>query len=388
MQQQQVWRFTYFDLGRALACLLVVVYHAAGTASLPKYFGEHPLSALMTIGYVRMPFFFAMSGFLLSWLYLKQPGHGTKAAAFLLKRLSRIYPIYWFVLCCVLVVQVFALKQPDALSDWSFFETALLLPQPPVGADGTGAPVIYPAWVLQYELAAYCLLAVALWRPAMLRAYLFAFPVLYIWLSGSHVFLLSFLGSNWLLIFWMGAVAAWVARDMQSKHRSIVLALAMLWLLGTALTHYFVVSPQLSTDHPELDIAYGLGFALLMVGLSRYRTKVAPEAQPPAQHGVERLSAWSYAIFLCHAPAISLVCKALVASGWSGKAGWVAAMVCSIAVSIALGALLHRLVERPADRWITRSTRSMQRWWARRPSRVDATSPVRRAALPSTSDER
>jgi peptidoglycan/LPS O-acetylase OafA/YrhL len=372
---QPAWRFTHFDLGRALACLMVVAYHAAGTASLPKYFGEHALSDLMTVGYVRMPFFFAMSGFLLSWLYLKpQVRPGTASIAFLFKRLCRIFPVYWFVLCCVAAIQIFALHQPEAVPrGWDWFETAFLLPQNPAGAEGaggTGAPVLYPAWVLQYELAGYCLLALALWRPVMLRAYLLGFPLLYVWLNDSEVFLLSFLGSNWLLIFWMGAIAAWAARDMDGRHRSIVLGLGLVWLLGAGLTHYFIVAPQSSAAHPDLDVAYGLGFALLMIGLSRYRMNVAVEGQRPVHRGIERLSAWSYAIFICHAPVISLVCKLLAGLGWSGNAGWVAAMVCSMGASIALGALLYRVVEQPVDRWIKQSTRVVQNWWARRPSRA------------------
>ena len=366
MQQEKGWRFAYFDLGRALACLLVVVYHAGGTASLPKYFGEHELSEWIAFGYVRMPFFFAMSGFLLSWLYLTpQPQRAAASAAFLAKRLGHLYPLYWVVLCCVAALQIFVLGQSgSAPKGWEWVETALLLPQDPSEVGGTGAAVLYPAWVLQYELVGYCFIALALWRPVLRRAYLLVFPALYVLLSDADTFLLSFLGSKWLLIFWMGAAAAWAARRMTDRHRRVALALAMLWLAGAAMEQYFATSPR-AAGLLDLDLHYGVGFALLMIFLSGFKRSAAPQGQHPVQHAVEKLSNWSYAIFLCHAPVISLVCKMVVASGLRGAAGWAVAMMGSVALSIVLGAAMHRLVERPADRWIRRSARNVQSRWAR-----------------------
>jgi len=372
MDQRKRWRFASLDLGRALACLLVVVYHAGGTASLPKYFGEHSLSGWAAIGYVRMPFFFAMSGFLLSWLYLQRaPAQGAAApVAFLARRAAHLYPLYWVALCSVAAVQIFVLRQPVP-TGWDWVQTVLLLPQSPAEAGGTGAPVLYPAWVLQYEIVGYLFVALALWRPVLRRAYLLAFPALYVLLSDADAFVPSFLGSKWLLIFWMGAAAAWTARHANGRHRAIALALSLLWLSGAGTTQYF--ADPVAQGLTDLDVHYGLGFALSVIFLAGIRRGVAmSQPRRPLHRAVETLARWSYAIFLCHAPVISMVCKMALGAGLHGDAGWEIAVLGCIAVSIGLGGLLHQWVERPLDRCIARSFETVRQSWRQARQRVRA----------------
>jgi len=375
MDQRTPWRFASLDLGRAVACLLVVLYHAGGTASLPKYFGEHDLSSWTAIGYVRMPFFFAMSGFLLSWLYLqRRPEKRVTPVAFLARRTAHLYPLYWMVLCCVAALQVFALGQPESVpTGWDWVQTVLLLPQSSSEGGGTGAAVLYPAWVLQYELVGYLFVALAMWRQVLRRAYLLAFPALYVLLSDADAFLPSFLGSKWLLIFWMGAAAAWAARGLNARQRTMALALSLLWLSGAAATQY--VADPVAQGLTDLDLHYGMGFALLMIFLSGFRRSVTPTVPSrPARRAIEALSRWSYAIFLCHAPVISLVCKMVRGTGLRGETGWEVAVFGSMAVSIGLGGLLCHWVEQPIDRWIGRSLQTVRAGWgqARRHAGAEA----------------
>ncbi|MGJ7521503.1 acyltransferase family protein [Variovorax sp. LT1P1] len=360
-------RFAYLDIGRVLACVLVVLYHAGGTASLPKYFGSHELEEIVALGYVRMPFFFAMSGFLLSWIYLRSDS-GVSAVTFVAKRLARLFPLYWIVLCAVAAMQIFVSRQPDAVpTGWGWWATFFLLPQDPSAVGGTGAPVIYPAWVLQYELVAYLLLAAALSSPLLRRAYLFGFPLLYFFLNDSSIFLLSFIGSKWLLIFWCGAFAAWMANSLEEKHFRWALGGALAWLAWTGLVQYSASSGAMS-GNLDIDLLYGVGFALLMLGLARRQaaTSVGGVASI-GRRGMEKVALWSYAIFLCHAPVISLVCKVLVAAGFTGSTGWELAVGGSLLLSIAAGAVAHWTVEGPIDRAIQRMTddlRERYRAWA------------------------
>lgn len=331
-------RFAYLDIGRVLACVLVVLYHAGGTASLPKYFGSHELEDIVALSYVRMPFFFAMSGFLLSWIYLR-PDSGSSPATFVAKRLARLFPLYWIALCAVAAMQIFVLRQPDSVpTGWSWWATFFLLPQDPGIVGGTGAPVIYPAWVLQYELVAYLLLAAALSSPLLRRAYLFGFPLLYFFLNDSSVFLLGFLGSKWLLVFWCGAFAAWMTTALEERHFRWALRASLAWLAW--------------------------------LGLARRRAATTGgRAARLGRQGMQKVALWSYAIFLCHAPVVSLVCKALVAAGFTGSTGWELAVAGSLSISIVAGALAHWAVEGPIDRSVQRMTdnlRARHRAWAAR----------------------
>ena len=359
-------RFAHLDMGRVLACLLVVVYHAGGTASLDKYFGDHELSQVVALSYVRMPFFFAMSGFLLSWIYLKSDS-AASATSFIGKRLVRLFPLYWVVLCAVAALQIFVLRQPDLVPTGArWWATFFLLPQNPVGLEGvggTGAPVLYPAWVLQYELAAYLLVAFALSSKVLRRAYLFGFPVVYFFLSDSSVFLLSFLGSKWLLIFWCGAFAAWMAARLSETQIRWMRAGAVVWLGWAALIQYASTGGVVTGD-PDIDVLYGVGFALLMLGLSTRRQRgTEGTAARWGRRSMQQIALWSYAIFLCHAPVISLVCKLLLAAGFTGELGWSLAVVASLLISVVVGAIAHLTIEEPIHRAIARMTAS---WRARR----------------------
>lgn len=349
-------RFTFLDYGRGIACLMVVLYHASGTASLPKYFGAQGLSEVFTLGFVRMPFFFAMSGFLLAWFYFK-PGGTTTASAFLGKRMARLFPLYWIVLCAVAAADLFILQSADGVpSDSGWWATFFLLPQDPVVVGGTGAPVLYPAWVLQYELVGYLLIALSLANRHFRFAYLYYFPLCYLLWRESSVFGLRFLGSDWLLVYWFGVVAAFAARNGSARQ--------LRWLLGSAvLTLACAVVLQWSrARHADwqfladlhLNLLYGVGFALLMAGLVELaRSKPASGSAPSRwAQGVNKLAVWSYAIFLLHAPIITLVCKLLVAAGLTGATGWNLAVAGSLLVSVIAGAVAQALIEEPLNRMI------------------------------------
>jgi peptidoglycan/LPS O-acetylase OafA/YrhL len=76
---------------RFCAALFVVVYHVRdGFEGLPS-----PVRLFISRGYVAVPLFFALSGFVLAYTYAEHGRlRGTKGN-FWLARFSRIYPIYF-----------------------------------------------------------------------------------------------------------------------------------------------------------------------------------------------------------------------------------------------------------------------------------------------------
>lgn len=110
----------------------------------------------------------------------------------------------------------------------------------------------------------------------------------------------------------------------------------------------------------DLDLFYGLGFAMLMAGLVNASRAKAVVGEPGlVSRGMARVAVWSYAIFLLHAPVITFVCKVLVALGLPDPVGWPLAMVLSLWLSVVAGALAQRLVEAPVDRMIVQGWRAL-----------------------------
>lgn len=355
-------RFAFLDYGRVVACVMVVLFHAAGTASKDKYFGPHALSDVMALGFVRMPFFFAMSGFLLSWFYLRPGGQRVGAGEFFAKRASRLFPMYWIVLLLVAAAEIFVLKRHGEIPEgWDWWAMVLLVPRDVTVVGGTGAALLYPAWVLQYELVGYLLIAAAVASQRARLAYLYGFPVFYVLFADSPVFALRFLGSDWLLIFWLGAVAACAARTWSAERLRAVLRLSLASLVAAMVLHWAGGDEEAVTGWKSwvnMDLAYGICFALLMAGMLNHSRAAPAAAEPGAMsRWVTRMALWSYAIFLLHAPVITFVCRFLVKAGVSNEVGWPLAVMLSLVVSVVAGAVAERLIEAPVDRLIGRAWR-------------------------------
>jgi peptidoglycan/LPS O-acetylase OafA/YrhL len=78
---------------RFFAALYLVLFHFASRparqAGVPAY-----VARFLSNGYMGVPFFFVLSGFILSYAYLGQIRSGTKKRRFWEARFSRIYPVY------------------------------------------------------------------------------------------------------------------------------------------------------------------------------------------------------------------------------------------------------------------------------------------------------
>ena len=88
-------RFELIEIGRGIAALLVVFFHATAIAGLPKYFGQAPLAGLFSFGYAGVDFFFVLSGFIIFYSTAKNHGNPRAIFSYVKHRLIRIYPIYW-----------------------------------------------------------------------------------------------------------------------------------------------------------------------------------------------------------------------------------------------------------------------------------------------------
>lgn len=143
---------------RGVAALGVVVWHAQGQVGIPE---TQVLQAGIEI-------FFVISGYVMWRILSERP---VSPAVFLQKRLARIVPLYWLLTTVMVILLVVA---PQLLQSTRFdlshvVASYLFVAWPnPVEAAGL-KPVMIPGWTLNYEMAFYLLLAVALLLKASLR---------------------------------------------------------------------------------------------------------------------------------------------------------------------------------------------------------------------------
>lgn len=145
---------------RAVAVYIVVLYHIFD--SWNHYVGAHfamPIHSLF--GTVAVDIFFIISGFV---MVETTRGRPITPKTFLVKRLMRVIPFYWFfTLGAVAIIMAgFSLFGNDGVSLRDILSSMLFLPN----FDAAGKlrdPIIFVGWTLNYEMLFYLIFAISLY---------------------------------------------------------------------------------------------------------------------------------------------------------------------------------------------------------------------------------
>lgn len=143
-------RLTQLQALRGVACLLVLVFHAAewelkrctGVAVAFAAQFEH-------FGYAGVDLFFVLSGFVITWVSYAKLGQPSEVPGFAFRRLWRIYPLYWVCWTGVILSYIYLLGMPFIPTTRWFVGNILILPAQPIHL------FIPQAWSLAYELIFY-----------------------------------------------------------------------------------------------------------------------------------------------------------------------------------------------------------------------------------------
>jgi exopolysaccharide production protein ExoZ len=337
--------FQSLQICRAVAALLVVLFHLSGAIGSDKYFNWPELQHAFVFGHSGVAFFFVLSGFIIAYVHGADLGQPSRLQAYTYKRLLRIYPPFLIVFGVVFIAAWASSSTRSTLpTDWSVLLKALLLvPQDPAIVGGTGAPVLIVAWSLHYEVFFYAVFGLAILSRAAGLAALVALMVnrLLCWSEPACTFVQSFLASHWLLLFLMGAAIAWfVAKRRPLAHPIWTLAIGIFGFVVVAATEVAGTRFQPAV----LYLAYGVFSSLTVLGaVSAERGGPGDGAHP----AVAALGDSSYALYLLHYPLISLLCKLAMAFGLSGRGGASISFVAILIVCVFGAHVFHRRVEKP-----------------------------------------
>jgi exopolysaccharide production protein ExoZ len=300
------------------------------------------------IGPAGVDIFFVISGLIVSMTAARAGERATSRAGavvpFALKRVFRIYPVYWVVLAVAFVAAPYLVLAPDWLPAHHPIRLVLLAT--------TENNKVMAAWTLCYEMYFYLTLAAILWL-APKRV----FPLLAIWALIEAVMIVvagtidvdlmyNVVFSPLLLEFALGCAAGWLVSQGIVRHGWFFVSLGLIWFVGGAIVHRHYGNWQPWWRAPTFGIAsaflvYGL------VALEETRKFVMPA-------WLCRLGDPSYSIYIWH----QLVLAALAAITdeldlfYSVPAPLIA--VAWTAILVAFGFASYRLIERPALDWLNR----------------------------------
>ncbi len=340
------------QLCRAVAALLVVLFHLGGAIGSDKYFKLPLLAQGLYFGHSGVAFFFVLSGFIITHVHAGDLGRPERLGTYLRKRLARIYPPFLIVFALVFAAGLASpsLRATLPADPMVILKALLLLPQDIAMVGGTGAPVVIVAWSLHYELLFYALFALAIVSrtAAWVAVAALAANSLSCLVGSTCTFPRSFFASHWLVLFAMGVAVARLAQQAVSP--KVALATAWVGVLGFTLVATAEVI-GLVLENGNLYVCYGLFSSLVVLGLVQAENAGAIVWRHPA---VTTLGDASYALYLVHYPLISLACKLALAAGLSGLSGAALTFFATLVLCLIVAHHFHRLVERPLLRVLSR----------------------------------
>lgn len=304
---------------RALAALNVVLFHILG-ASVPQTLAPSNLKFLAGWGECGVDIFFVISGFV---MVVAHVGKKISPMEFMVLRIHRVVPIYFFVTLLVLAVYALPphLTKSASPSFGHVFASFLFISGAVIGK----SPVVYVGWTLEYEMFFYALFALSLLLPRGL------------WKLGFQVVSMSFavvFGANALIFeFLFGMLAG------ELFLRRAVRAYAPMVLISGGLL--LCASIFIKSDLSRL-IVWGFPSLLIVWGSAACRQIDS--------RILNYLGAASYCIYLIQVISLPAIYK--VATHYPGVFSNEILAVVAVTFTALVGCLLHQYAEKPIAVWL------------------------------------
>jgi peptidoglycan/LPS O-acetylase OafA/YrhL len=328
---------------RALACMLVAIYH--GSTLIGIWYGEKPLLTLTNFGFSGVHMFFVISGFIIYHAHYRDVDQYRKIPDYLLKRLVRIYPLYWIVFFFLGGWKVLA----NRMEIGNFMSNAFLF-------SSSRSLVVAVSWTLAYEMLFYGIFIAFIVKRSLGMAVFAAWFGLVA--LNQYYHFSNVIGFHLInILFMLGlltSATAMALRNKLSQIRRDLIGIASLTtgtlIFGcTAWWYIDLDNPKLYVwDCLPLALGFGTGSALLLLASA----SVKIETLLQRQRFLLLIGDASYTIYLVHFFFQKHTSNLIRSLHWGldGEKTQVKALLLLtmiMAVSTGCGILVHKLVEKP-----------------------------------------
>jgi peptidoglycan/LPS O-acetylase OafA/YrhL len=328
---------------RALAAIAVVIAHIADDLTERALQSE----ALPRLDFFQagVDVFFVISGFVMVYASESLFAATDAPKIFLLRRLNRIVPLYWLVTTTYLAIAWLASDLPHkGYSAGLAVASYLFIPW--AGPDDTLEPIVGQGWTLNYEMLFYVLFAVAIAAPRRIAVALVSTALVLAVLAGSFFQPTSAIPKYWsneiTLEFVLGMLLGLAYAEGVRLPR-----VPRMLLIAAGVCLIYVAAPQLGgvpLDHRAL--LWGTPAAMIVAG----SVFGFPAGPLPGLQSLALLGDASYALYLVHSLPVRAFRKIwLWSSLTAGVSSWIY-LALALAVTTAVGVLVHLYVERPIGR--------------------------------------
>ncbi|WP_421383732.1 acyltransferase family protein [Bacillus salacetis] len=327
------------QFSRALVPVLVMLFHVS--ANMKGYWDYDLLkmSTLPVSGGVN--YFFALSGFMLFYIYKEKFGQSGELKKYLLNRFIRIYPLYWVLTLIALpTLLLFPFLGLENKIDYdSVIHSLLLLPHP----QGT-EPILDIAWSLVYTVYFYLIFALFFLSKRIIPA-----VILSVWGLISIGFMTDLFWSaekityfffyQYNLIFLAGILCAYLLTRIKLNQPLSILTAS----LG------FITFPLLWWNEYQqavnisFDIGTGLASALIIFGLA----SIDIQKEISLHKSLYYLGNASLSIYLAHNLPLNTFSHIFYKIGLFELIGGPAVSILLLAMITGVGCLVHSFIEKP-----------------------------------------
>jgi exopolysaccharide production protein ExoZ len=344
---------------RAVAAILVVLFHAGHTLAFTKYFGSdaYILRDIFRFGGdAGVSFFFVLSGFIIHRVHEKDIGNAERIPEYIFKRLSRIYPIYWIVFAMTFFIALASNSASKALPNSIpvIVKAISLIPQDALEVGGTGAPVISVAWTLQYEMLFYLAFGAVILSRKFTAIFIISYAAAVIanHTIASPPLFISFIGTHHIALFALGIITSASSKKYGLGKANTINLKIMLSIL--AFVSVAALQNILWKKIPAavFDLMYGVNAAFIIHIASKTKDLLAKFSG--ASKFMSLTGDASYSLYLIHFPIISITCKVTSKYMHSSQQAAVLAFIACVFISMIGGLLTHKAIELPIMRRLSR----------------------------------
>ena len=329
---------------RGIAALLVLFYHASHLSRIKIH--AVFLGDVFAFGYSGVDFFFVLSGFIIMQMHHQDLGQPVRWRAYAIKRLIRVFPIYWLVMLFIIPVYF---VNPNFGEGYErdigvIMRSLFLIPQ-------HHFPVLGVSWTLCHEVWFYLLFLLAIFTPRRLTQWgavviitaSFVFWILSLTIARERsdiAYSYGFALSSYNLEFALGCLASYLLRHHRLRYSNWFL-IAGLVLFVTAINFDAPLHKHLGNTHRILS--YGLPSFLIIVG----SVALELENRLTVPWLMTYLGNASYSIYLIHYPLLSLASKLVLKLHIVSLLGPLPSVILMIVTVTVAGCCCYSFLEKP-----------------------------------------
>ncbi|MFP5105816.1 acyltransferase family protein [Neobacillus sp. C211] len=280
-------------------------------------------------------FFFIVTGFMIYYLYHKHAGVPGKTTEFILKRVIRIYPLYWMFTLLAIAIS-FVTPSIDGGYSWEYIIKSMLLLQT--------NPILASTWSLSHVMFFYIIFTTFMFKPKIVK------PIILFWIVASLVIGLNIIPyysfftnfSNLEIIF--GCLVAHLTLNYSFRNSSLLILIGLLGYLGVWINNIYSL---IEIPFPKF---YSLFAMILMLGISEKDKK---DRKVPKV--LSFLGDASYSIYIAHGPFLHIYILFLKKLDLIGLLGYFFSMISVILLTVSSSCLVYKFIEKPMSRYLRRA---------------------------------